>query len=579
MAGGPERTFFIPYRDRTFGCIIRLMFQSQGLEEQLAKQRRVAEEEDAKRRAEKLGLPYLDLISTRVPTEIKAMALVPEEKAKSALLCPLQIVKKSLMLAAFDPQRPETQAIIEDIRKSYDVKVVVSSLSGLKHAWDYYRYVVPQTEISGRVEIDEGQLKEIGGKITSLDTLHETIASFQSPYVSQILEIILGGAMALGASDIHLEPAEKAGLLRLRIDGLLHGIYDAFPHPMYQSIITRVKLLSGLKLNVKDEAQDGRFTIALEDRSIEIRTSIIPSEYGETAVLRLLDPRSLKVNLEELGWRADDLVIAEAEIKRPNGLILNTGPTGSGKTTTLYAFLRHVQKPEFKIITIEDPIEYHLPGISQTQVDPEAGYTFADGLRSILRQDPNIILVGEIRDKETAEIALNASLTGHLVFSTLHTNDAVGAIPRLLDLKVQTNVLGPALSLIIAQRLVRVLCPQCKAEESPDAALADNIKKLLAGLPARVDKKPYANPKIYKAVGCDACGHLGYKGRTSIFELFKVDEKAEAAIYKNPTEIELKSLAKEQGMVTMQVDGLLKALQGTTSLEEVERLTGPLEWA
>ncbi len=331
------------------------MPQSANLEEQLQRQRRLAEEEDAKRRAKKLDLPYLDLISTRVPTEIKAMALVPEERAKSALLCPLQLIKTSLMVAAFDPERPETKAIIDELKKGYEVKVVVSSITGLKHAWSYYQYIVSQKDISGRVEIDQGELKKIGDEVKSLDALHKALADFQSPYVSQILEIVLGGAMALGASDIHLEPAEKAGLLRLRIDGLLHGVYDAFPPNMYQSIVTRIKLLSGLKLNVRDEAQDGRFTIALTDRSVEIRTSIIPSEYGETAVLRLLDPKSLKVNLEELGWRSDDLAIAEAELKKPNGLILNTGPTGSGKTTTLYAFLRHVQKPEFKIITIEDP--------------------------------------------------------------------------------------------------------------------------------------------------------------------------------------------------------------------------------
>ncbi len=549
------------------------------LEEQLARERRRAEEEDAKRRAQKFGLTYLDLISTRVPTEIKAMALVPEERAKSALLCPLQIAKGSLTVAVFDPERLEAKAILDELKKNFDLRIVVASISGLKHAWSYYQYILPQKEISGRVEIDQGELKKIGDQVKSLDGLHQTIASFGSPYVSQILETILGGAMALGASDIHLEPAEKAGLLRLRIDGLLHSVFDAFAPQMYRSIVTRVKLLSKLKLNVKDEAQDGRFTIALEDRSIEIRTSIIPSEYGETAVLRLLDPKSLKVNLEELGWRDDDLAIAEGELKKPNGLILNTGPTGSGKTTTLYAFLRHVQNPEFKIITIEDPIEYHLPGISQTQVDAEAGYTFADGLRSILRQDPNIILVGEIRDQETAEIALNASLTGHLVFSTLHTNDAVGAIPRLLDLKVQTNVLGPALSLVIAQRLVRVLCPKCKIEDEKAAGLGEAARTFVAGLPARVRKENYASPKIYKAVGCDACGHLGYKGRTSIFELLQVTDRVEAAIYKNPTEIELKGLAKEQGMVTMQEDGLLKTLQGITSLEEVERLTGPLEWA
>ncbi len=554
------------------------MASNQNLEEQLAKQRRAAEEDDAKRRAEKLGLSYLDLISTRVPTEIKAMALVPEERAKTALLCPLQIVKKTIVLAAFDPERPEAKTIIDELRKSYEVKVFVASISGLKHAWTYYEYILPQKEISGKVEIDEVELKKIGAGVTNLDSLNKLIAGFNSPYISQILEVVLGGALALGASDIHLEPNEKAGLLRLRVDGLLHGVFDAFPLPMYRSIVTRVKLLSGLKLNIKDEAQDGRFTIALQDRGIEIRTSIIPSEYGETVVLRLLDPHSLKVNLEELGWRPDDLAIAEAEIKRPNGLILNTGPTGSGKTTTLYAFLRHVQKPELKIITIEDPIEYHLPGISQTQVDDEAGYTFADGLRSILRQDPNIILVGEIRDKETAEIAMNASLTGHLVFSTLHTNDAVGAIPRLVDLKVQTNILGPALSLVIAQRLVRILCPKCKTEEKIDAVLSEKIKKFLAGLPVRVNKADYTAPKTYKAVGCAACGGLGYKGRTSIFELFEVTEKIEEAIYKNPTEIELKTLAKDQGMVTMQGDGLLKAFKGITSLDEVERLTGPIEW-
>ena len=259
-------------------------------------------------------------------------------------------------------------------------------------------------------------------------------------------------------------------------------------------------------------------------------------------------------------------------------MILNTGPTGSGKTTTLYAFLRKVSRPEIKIITVEDPIEYHLSGISQTQVDLDANYTFASGLRSILRQDPNIILVGEIRDKETAEIALNASLTGHIVFSTLHTNDAVGAIPRLLDLGIQTNILGPSLSLVIGQRLVRKLCPDCKIKKEMDAKTAENIKKLISNLPGRVNKNEYSEFDIYEAKGCDKCGRLGYKGRTSIFELLQADEAIETAIYKNPTEIELKELAKKQGMVTMQEDGVLKILKGITSFEEVERLTGPIIW-
>jgi type IV pilus assembly protein PilB len=364
----------------------------------------------------------------------------------------------------------------------------------------------------------------------------------------------------------------------LRIDGLLHSVFSGFKPAVYKSIITRVKLLSNLKLNVQDQPQDGRFTISLTDRAIEIRTSIIPSEYGETAVLRILDPSSLKVNLEDLGWRSDDMAIVEREIKKPNGLILNTGPTGSGKTTTLYAFLRKVSRPELKIITVEDPIEYHLEGISQTQVDTDSGYTFASGLRSILRQDPNVILVGEIRDKETAEIALNASLTGHIVFSTLHTNDAVGAIPRLLDLGILTNILGPSLDLIIAQRLVRRLCPKCKTRKAASADLEAKIRKLITSLPGRVKKSDYAKPDLYEAKGCDACGHLGYKGRVSIFELLLVDETIEAAIYGNPTEIQLKGLAKKQGMVTMQEDGILKVLTGVTSFEEVERLTGQITW-
>ncbi len=553
------------------------MALAKDLSEKLGAQRRRAEEDDAKRRAEKSGLRYLDLISVRVPTEIKAMALVPAEKAKSALLVPLQKVAKKLMVAVFDPTLPETKTVIEALKKDYEVELVIVSKRGLEHAWSYYQYVKPEEkEISGRVEINEESLKKLGAEIKTLENLGEKIKTFESPYTSEILEIMLAGALALSASDIHLEPTEETGILRLRVDGLLHTTYDKLEAAKYKSVVTRIKLLSNLKLNIQDQPQDGRFTITLHDRDIEIRTSVIPSEYGETVVLRLLDPRSLKVNLEELGWREDDLEIVRGEIEKPNGLILNTGPTGSGKTTTLYAFLRKITNPEIKIITIEDPIEYHLPGISQTQVDAEAGYTFASGLRSILRQDPDVILVGEVRDKETAEIAMNASLTGHLVFSTLHTNDAVGAVPRLLDLGAKPQILGPALSLVIAQRLVRVLCPHCKKAVKTDAKTSGEIRKFLGDLPARVDKKPYEKLQIYEAAGCGKCGNLGYRGRTSIFELFVVSDEIEERIYKNPTEMELKDLARASGLVTMQEDGVLKVLTGLTDFKEVERQTGPV---
>ncbi|MDO8557114.1 MAG: GspE/PulE family protein [Candidatus Jorgensenbacteria bacterium] len=552
---------------------------SKYIDAQLLAQRKIAEENDAKRRADQLGLPYLDLVSTKVPTEIDAMKLVPEEDAKKALLAPLQLIGKKLVIAVFNPAAPTAKQILDSLAQNYEVHAVVASRAGLAHAWSYYQYVQTEAkDIAGKVEIDETNLQGITASIKSLDDVRAAIQNFKSPYVSQMLEIILGGALALKASDIHLEPKEDTGLLRLRVDGMLHPAYESFSKTTYHSIITRIKLLSNVKLNLTDRPQDGRFTIGLKDRDIEIRASLIPSEYGETAVLRLLDPLSLKVKLEELGWRSDDLEIVRKEIEKPNGLILNTGPTGSGKTTTLYAFLKHVVTPEIKVITVEDPIEYHLDGVSQTQVDPEAGYTFASGLRSILRQDPDVILVGEIRDAETAEIAMNAALTGHMVFSTLHTNDAVGAIPRLIDLGAKPQVIGPAVSLIIAQRLVRVLCPHCKEKMEVSAVAKKKIEEFLSSLPKRVNSDGYKTITMAKPKGCEKCGGLGYRGRTSIFELFEVTENIEQAIYQNPNEIELKVLAKKQGMTTMQEDGVLKILQGITSKEEVERATGPIEW-
>jgi type II secretory ATPase GspE/PulE/Tfp pilus assembly ATPase PilB-like protein len=393
-----------------------------------------------------------------------------------------------------------------------------------------------------------------------------------------MLEIILAGGLTLKASDIHLEAGETQSLFRLRLDGVLHTVYDKFSTQTYHSIITRIKLLSGLKLNIHGEAQDGRFSIRAAGKQIEVRTSVIPSEYGETIVLRLLDPGSLKANLEELGWRPDLLKIAKYQIKQPNGLILNTGPTGSGKTTTLYAFLQYVKNSEIKIITIEDPIEYHLSGISQTQVDEEANYTFGNGLRSILRQDPDVVLVGEIRDKETAETALNAALTGHLVFSTLHTNDSVGAISRLLNLGAQEQILAPGLRLVIAQRLVRILCPSCKEKIEINPELAEKIKKFLINLPDVLSKKDYEQFEIYKSIGCEKCQGIGYKGRQSIFELFVVTEDIQRLIYKNPTDFDLKDAARKQGMIFLQEDGILKILKGITSIEEVEDVVGTIDW-
>lgn len=393
------------------------MLTKSDLDERFEQARRAGEEHDAERRAALRGVPYLNLVSVKVPTEIRAMTLVKQEVSREAKLVAFQLLRKKLYVGVFDPILPETIKVLEDLKTKYEVKLFVVSLASLEHAWSYYRYAPDETkEISGQVNIDKERLAELLEKIKTLEILEHELDEFKSPLVSQLLEIILGGAMALKVSDIHMEPGQEFGALRYRIDGMLHTAYSKFSQHVYRSVVMRIKLLSNLKLNVMDEPQDGRFTVGLANRDIEIRTSIIPSEFGETIVMRILDPLALKVNLEDLGWRADDLVIIKKEIVKPNGLILTTGPTGSGKTTTLYAFLKKVYAPEIKIITVEDPIEYHLEGISQTQVNQDVNYTFASGLRSILRQDPNVILIGEIRDKETAEISVNAALTGHLVF-------------------------------------------------------------------------------------------------------------------------------------------------------------------
>lgn len=309
-----------------------------------------------------------------------------------------------------------------------------------------------------------------------------------------------------------------------------------------------------------------------------MRVSVIPAEFDETVVMRVLDPSATMVGLPDLGLREDNLELVKKAIARPNGLILNTGPTGSGKTTTLYAFLRSLNNPEIKIITLEDPIEYRIEGIEQTQVDEDAGYTFANGLRAIVRQDPDVILVGEIRDLETADIALQAALTGHLVLSTLHANDAVGAVPRLINLGAKTVTIGPALTLVIAQRLVRILCPDCKKAVTPDATFAANIKKFLEKLPAKVDRKKYEKATVFEPVGCAKCNDIGYKGRIGIFEFLSGGPELEETILKEASEIALREIAKKQEMVTMQEDGILKVLLGQTTLEEVEGVTGEINW-
>ena len=418
---------------------------------------------------------------------------------------------------------------------------------------------------------------KIQKRIQCLADFKREVEQFLSQNTTKLLEILFSGSIKLDASDIHFEPQKKQLRIRLRIDGILQEVVK-FDLSFYKPILSRLKLLSGMKLNITDTAQDGSFSILTPER-IEIRASVLPSEYGESIVLRILNPKSL-LEIEKLGLRQDLFQTLSREIKRPNGMLIVTGPTGSGKTTTLYAFLKKIQKPEIKIITIEDPIEYHLQGISQTEVAPDKGYDFANGLKSIMRQDPDVILVGEIRDLETAKIACQAALTGHFVLTTLHTNDAVGVVNRLKNLGVPLSSIAPAIKVAIAQRLVRKVCPKCVVFEKPSVQEIKKIKEGLKGVPKKIlpplfSVKKSTGLKIPKAKGCEYCNYTGYRGRVGIFESFLVDDEIEKFIFSSPSEAALRKLVIKKGMVTITQDGLIKVLKGETTLEELKRIVGP----
>ncbi len=429
------------------------------------------------------------------------------------------------------------------------------------------RKILGSVTIPKEIAEDLKETKHIAG-------FEKKIEEYIAQNITNLLDVILFGAINLKASDIHIEPQEEKIRLRIRLDGVLQDVVF-FEQRVYRNILNRLKLLSKIKLNIQDKPQDGRFSIILEDVLIEMRTSTLPSEYGESVVMRILNPKNL-IGLEALGLREDLYQIFQEEIKKPNGMIIVTGPTGSGKTTTLYAFLLKIQNPEIKIITIEDPIEYHITGVSQTQAAPEKGYSFAEGLRSIVRQDPDVILVGEVRDLETAKIALQAALTGHLVLSTLHTNDAAGTVPRLIDLGAEASSIASALKMVVGERLVRKVCKKCSTMAKPGAAELTEIKSGLKGLPKEIKLPNLAQLKIAKLKegGCRECNGTGYKGRKGLFEVFLVDDEMEKFILTNPPVSKIKDLAVKKGMATIYQSGLIEVALGETTLEEVKKVVG-----
>jgi type II secretory ATPase GspE/PulE/Tfp pilus assembly ATPase PilB-like protein len=531
------------------------------------------EEEDlAQILSSKYGVEYIDL--SVVPINSDALRLIPETVSRDAEIAAFSIVDKKVKVAVIAPQNPKTLEAIEGLQKqSYVPIVFMASHRSLEKAWNTYKDLsFAQETKAGALDISNEEITAIIDKVKSLPDIkiliEEVVAGKKSYRISKILEIILAGALATKASDIHIEPEEGYIRLRYRLDGVLTNVLN-FDAATYTLLLSRIKLLSGLKLNIKKDSQDGRFSVKLQGLDIEIRTSLLPGAYNESIVLRILNPNSIAVPIEDLGIPHKLLSILENEVKKPNGMILTTGPTGSGKTTTLYAFLRKIHQPEIKIITIEDPIEYHLPGIVQTQVN-DKGYTFLEGLRSALRQDPDVIMVGEIRDSETAAIAINSALTGHLVFSTLHTNNAAGSFPRLIDLGVNSKVLSSAVNIALAQRLVRTLCSKCKKEAAIDERSKKIIDEVLSSIVDRSEIVPAE--KIWAPVGCAACNNVGYKGRIGLYEAILMDNALDNALQLSPSEHEIIEATKSQGILTMKQDGILKVLKGMTTIEELERV-------
>lgn len=532
------------------------------------------EEEDlAMVLSRKYGIGFVNLATSSINTE--ALRLLSEEKSREAEIVIFQKKGPVLNVALRTPNSTLAQQRIRELEeRGFKVIPYMVSRGSLESAWAHYKDLsfTVETE-SGVLNVSEEEVEKLKAKLTSLKQIQKeiiaTLALKQQYRVTRILEVVIAGALANKASDIHIEPREKETQLRFRIDGVLLDI-ATIELETYFSMLTRIKLLSGLKINIKNAPQDGRFSMHLSATELELRVSVLPGGYGESVVMRLLDPHSIGVALEELGIEPKLLEALLQELRKPNGMILNTGPTGSGKTTTLYAFLKYVMSPDIKILTIEDPIEYHLEGIVQTQVNHK-DYTFAGGLRSALRQDPDIIMVGEIRDAEVAETAIHAALTGHLVFSTLHTNNAAGAFPRLIDIGIQSTMIGSAVNVVMAQRLLRRLHPEHKREvklEGKDKAL---VEKVLEGI---YDKTLIPKNVDTVWVPEEGSGELLYKGRIGVYEVIFSTREIEKAIRSDLTIRELEDVAKKQGFLSMKEDAIIKVLQGITTIEEVRRIFG-----
>jgi len=507
--------------------------------------------------AEQYNVPFINLLDMEIPSEV--LNIIPSKVAREYKIIPIKRDKNILTIAMSDPLDIFTLDNLK-FMLNCDVEYVLATPSDIKDVIEKYYGRVEKEELKGLAEVATQTETDIKVRRIELDESHQEVDD--APIIKYI-NFLITEAVKLRASDIHIEPFETYLRIRYRIDGLCQEAQRP-PTRLQSSIISRVKLMADMDIAEKRKPQDGAIRVKAADRELDIRVSSIPGVYGESIVMRILDKKSGLKDLEELGFDADDYKRFKSIIRRPNGMFLVTGPTGSGKTTTLYAALKELNRPDVKIITAENPVEYDIAGINQSQVKPEIGRTFQSILRSMLRQAPNIILIGEIRDKETAEIAVQAALTGHLVFSTLHTNDAPSALTRLVDIGVKPFLVASSVQAIMAQRLVRVLCPKCKEPYSPDPSL-------LAAAGLKVDD--LEGRTVYKPVGCRECRGTGFHNRVAIFELMELGSTIRDLVFKKERVEKLREVARLEGMVTLLEDGIRKFFAGITSLEEVVATT------
>ena len=524
-------------------------------------------EADAENRAKLLDYPYIDLYGFPIDTVHLSMMTVEDvEKYKIGIF---GVKDKLIYLATPELNYPGQEKILDNfVQSGYKYKIFICSSISLEKIIKNYDFIVPVPKVDDSIKISIDSLDNVDQSIANLRDIENLLTDNSA---SDIIETILTSALVNNASDIHFEPEKDVYNLRFRLDGVLQTL-AGLPRELQKTIESRIKILSELKLNVDNVPQDGRFSFKVGEKDIDVRVSMLPSNYGYSIVMRLLGTGSVALEMDQLGFSGLAKNRVEEAIQKPQGMILTTGPTGSGKTTTLYTFLSELNDGQNKIITLEDPVEYKLPGVSQTQIDHAAGYTFGSGLRSILRQDPDIVMVGEIRDRETSDTAVQASLTGHQVLSTIHTNDAAGAIPRMMEMGVRGYLLADSLSVVIGQRLVRRLCTFCKKTDILDDVQRKLVISELQKISPKSGVKIPKNLHFCTSTGCDKCNGLGYKGRIGLYEVMVVtDSLRELISDSHPSIVQVRNIAMQDGMITMMQDGILKALDGVTDIREVQR--------